>query len=163
MAPFFNEIVIKSLRNAANTPVGDAQHSLTSCTWLGHSHNVPVARNPTFQFKPKFTSKSHIIINKHIYPSHFLSFSWWKCITSQSIITALVPPGNLQSWPWTTLQPCRAHGHCTGAICSAPQHTLVFLCLEMVIEIPNNQVLKVARFWFKTGSDFQNLGYFIFF
>lgn len=161
MAPFFNEIVIKSLRNAATTPVGDAQHSLTGCTWSGHSHSVPVARNPTFQFKPNFTSKSHITINKNIYPSRFLSFSWWKCITSRRIIiTALGPPGNLQGWPWTRLQPCRARSHCTGA--SAVHHgthwsscALKWSCKHQIMQCskwPDSGLRQVQSF--KTWDNF---------
>lgn len=69
MAPFFNEIVIKSLRNAANTPVGDAQHSFTGCTWSGHSHNVPVHRIQHFNLNPTSLPKATLqLTNTSIQP-----------------------------------------------------------------------------------------------
>lgn len=51
------------LWSTANTSAEDAQRTdhgqnLTGYMYSGHSHNVPVVQNPTFQFKTNFTSKS---------------------------------------------------------------------------------------------------------
>lgn len=150
MAPFLNEIVIKSLRNAANTP-GEMPSTaslalrgrVTHTTFLLH-------RIQHFNLNPTSLPKATLqLINTSIHPI-FLALA-----------DENVSLHKVSSLSLSLLGTCRVdHGQGSDPV----ELVVTWKCpMEQTGppvpwngQTPDNHLLKVARFWFKTGSVIQD-------